>query len=169
VFLWSTPIFLVVQGVTVGNALAASLALSVPGGLLFERDITVSDDTPRVKVPLDSGSIRGRFRATVARIGTPRGEIIAVPGAGQGPIRRTSCDDEGNYCLRYLHPGLYTLFARFADEGWARVDNIKVASNVTDLGERPLTRGEQYAVPSPSAGPVRHRTRSSPRGPLGFR
>ena len=43
--------------------------------------------------------------------------------------------------MRYLEPGTYTLFAHFRKAGWSRVENVTVAAAVTEIGERPLTRG----------------------------
>ena len=75
-------------------------------------------------------------------MGRREARSLPSPKTGKARFVVTPCyDSSGNYCVRYLHSGIYTLFARFSDEGWARVDNIKVASNVTDLGERPLARG----------------------------
>ena len=48
---------------------------------------------------------------------------------------------EGHFCVRYLDPGDYTLFAHDPKAGWSRVENVHVASNVTDIGERRLARG----------------------------
>jgi hypothetical protein len=107
--------------------------------VIFERDITVPTDAQPVKVSLGGGSIKGEFVG--AGDAARWGEVIAVAQGGKGPTRRTRCDYSGNYCVRYLDPGTYTLFAHFSKGGWSHVENVKVASNVTDVGERRLTPG----------------------------
>ncbi|MFI5458726.1 MAG: hypothetical protein ACHRXM_25130 [Isosphaerales bacterium] len=113
--------------------------LGLEDGALFERDITVPTDALPVKVSLGGGSITGRFLG--AGDFEEKVEVIAVARGGQGPTRRTRCDTNGNYCVRYLDPGTYTLFAHFPKGSWSRVDNLTVASDATDVGERPLSRG----------------------------
>jgi hypothetical protein len=123
-------------------------------GTLFQRDITIPADTSSIKVSLGGGSVTGRFSAVSGAdrgsvpgqfpvAGADRGqvEVIAVPRGANGPVRRTRCDAEGHFCVRYLDPGDYTLFAHDPKAGWARVENVSVASNVTDIGERHLAPG----------------------------
>jgi hypothetical protein len=108
-------------------------------GILFERDITIPADALPITVSLGGGSVTGRFPVA----GADRGqvEVIAVPRGGNGPVRRTRCDAEGHFCVRYLDPGDYTLFAHDSKAGWSRVENVSVASNTTDIGERRLAPG----------------------------
>jgi hypothetical protein len=109
------------------------------GEVIFERDVAVPTDALPVKVSLGGGSIKGQVLGAggAARLG----EVIAVARGGKRPTRRTRCDDGGNYCVRYLDPGTYMLFAHCSKGGWSYVENVKVASNVTDVGERRLTPG----------------------------
>ena len=44
--------------------------------------------------------------------------------------------------MPFLDPGSYTLFIHSADDGsWCRVENVRVASDVKDIGELRLARG----------------------------
>ena len=102
--------------------------------VVFERDIAVTADVSTIKVPLGGGSITGRTVKYSA--------VIAVPRGGPGPLRRTRCDGEGYFCMPFLDPGTYTLFVRSDDDGsWCRVDNVRVASDVKDIGELRQGRG----------------------------
>ena len=55
--------------------------------------------------------------------------------------RRTRCNIDGNFCVRI--PGRRDLHALrpFLQGSWCRVDNLTVASNVIDIGERRLVGG----------------------------
>ena len=108
-------------------------------GTLFERDVNLPADALPIKIPLGAGSITGRYQAA-GRYSDP-GAVVAVPRGGNASVRRARCDEDGNFCVRYLDPGNYTLFAHDPKAGWARVENVIVASNVTDVGERQLSPG----------------------------
>ncbi len=107
---------------------------------IFERDITAPTDAKPVKVSLGAGSIKGRFLGAGDFAGGSI-EVIAVARGEQGVTRRTRCNIDGNFCVRYLDAGTYTLFAHFPKGSWCRVDNLTVASNVIDIGERRLVGG----------------------------
>jgi hypothetical protein len=92
-----------------------------------------------IKVPLGAGSITGSYPAA-GRFLDP-GAVVAVPRGGNVSVRRARCDTQGNFCVRYLDPGNYTLFAHDPKASWARVENVVVASNVTDVGEHRLSPG----------------------------
>ncbi len=128
-------------------------------GVLEERDLIVSADSPPVKFALGTGSISGRIliaadstrkvdpvqdKARILDVIDDRARdvrIAAVDQAGRRRIRRARCDAIGNFRVRYLDPGTYTLVAYYPKEGWCRVDDIKVSSNETDVGERRLAPG----------------------------
>jgi hypothetical protein len=107
--------------------------------LLFEQDITVPTKALAYQVSLGGGSIKGRFLQDGDA--ASEAEVIAMARGGQGLARRTRCDDTGTYCMRFLRPGAYTLYGYHSEGGWCRVDNVNVASNVTDAGEHRLARG----------------------------
>ena len=108
-------------------------------GVLFEQDVTIPVGALPIKVSLGAGCITGRIVGPSERLEYP--EVIAVPQGVTGSLRRTRCDSSGNFCVRYLAPGGYTLFAHDVKNGWARVENVTVASNVTDVGDRRLAPG----------------------------
>jgi hypothetical protein len=124
-------------------------------GVLFEKDITLPSETLPVKVQLGAGSITGRFLGGGDYHN--RIEVIALPQDRAGLSRRTRCDSEGNFCVRYLDPGPYTLFAHFSTAGWARVENVLVQFDVKDIGERRLVPGGtirgSIAFPRPAPVP----------------
>ena len=114
-----------------------------PGGdheaVLFEQDITMPAADLPINVSLGAGSITGRILG--ASDGLEKPEVIAAPKAEVGSLRRARCDYNGNFCVRYLAPCNYTLFAHDLKNGWARVENVAVASNVTDVGDLRLSPG----------------------------
>jgi hypothetical protein len=111
-----------------------SLVAFNPADVVFERELTVTADVPAIKVPLGGGSIMGRI--------SDQSAIIVAPGAGRGPLRHTRCDREGYFCVPFLDPGTYTLFAHDTNGSWCRVDDVKVASDVKNIGEpRPARCG----------------------------
>ena len=133
-------------------------------GILFERDITIPADALPIKVALGGGCVTGRFIG--AGDFPERVQVIAVPRGGNGPVRRARCDAEGHFCVRYLDPGDYTLFAHDPKAGLGP-------------GRRCQGRVERDRHRRASPGPRRHdsryhllraavypsRTQSSPRGP----
>ena len=108
-------------------------------GVLFEQDITMPTEKLPINVSLGAGCITGRV-LNVGRYDA-NADIIAVPEEGKGSARRTRCDGSGNFCVRYLEEAAYTLFAHDPRQGWARFENIKVTSNMIDVGERRLGEG----------------------------
>jgi hypothetical protein len=123
-------------------------------GVLDERDVTIGDDRTPIKVTLGGGSITGRILGGGVFLHPI--EVIAVTPEGRGTSRRTRCDTEGNFCLRYLEPGKYTVFAHEAKAGWLRVEDVAVAADVTDIGEhRPGPGGSILgSISFPAPGPV---------------
>jgi hypothetical protein len=108
-------------------------------GVLFERDITIAADSTSTQVPLGAGCITGRFLGAGEYLN--RIEVVAVTAERRGLPRRSHCDMAGNFCLRYLDAGRYTLFAHYPKVGWSRADNIVVAANAVDAGEHRLVPG----------------------------
>ncbi len=108
-------------------------------GLLFDGDVTVSSGKP-IHVPLGAGCITGKC---------PKNDdyhrrvvVVAIPSDGKGPPRRSRSDGDGNFCVRYLTPGHYTLRALDPAIGWDQVDDVAVEVGATDVGElRPKPGG----------------------------
>ena len=74
-------------------------------------------------------------------VATQEVEVITVAKNANGLIRRTFCEHDGSFCVPYLDPGFYTIFAHSDELGWCRVDEVKVGANVEDVGERRLSVG----------------------------
>jgi hypothetical protein len=74
-------------------------------------------------------------------------EVTAIARNARGPSPRTRCDDDGNFCVRYLAPGTYALFIHDPSAGYCRVDDVVVPAGVIDVGERSFRRGATVAGP----------------------
>ncbi len=68
-------------------------------------------------------------------------QVIAVETQGRTHPRRARCDDEGNFCVRYLPPGKYVLYGREDANGCCRLPVVRVSDEITDVGVHPLTAG----------------------------
>jgi hypothetical protein len=108
-------------------------------GPVFDQEIVVPPATPTVRVPLGAGCITGKV--PVSDNFDRHVEVIAVSRPDGATIRRGRCDDKGNYCVRYLDPGSYTVFIRDPTKGFCRVEDVRVPAGAIDLGERRLSPG----------------------------
>ncbi|AMV35820.1 hypothetical protein [Planctomyces sp. SH-PL62] len=79
--------------------------------------------------------------------------LLALSAATAAPPRRTRCDDDGDFCVRYLTPGTYSLFIHDPDASFRRVDDVEAPAGVVDLGELTLTPARRSRSRSPSRGP----------------
>ena len=70
--------------------------------------------------------------------------VVAIPRDGKGRPRRSRCDGEGNFCVRYLTPGHYTLRALDPAIGWPGRRH-PVGVGATDVGELRLKPGGTLA------------------------
>ncbi|WP_165224699.1 carboxypeptidase-like regulatory domain-containing protein [Aquisphaera insulae] len=94
-----------------------------------------------LRIPLGAGCITGRIPRTKESRFNPV-EVTAVARGDRGLPRHARCDDDGNFCVRYLSPGTYTLFVHDPRSGrFARVDGVAVKDSPVDIGERPLEPG----------------------------
>ncbi|QEH39121.1 hypothetical protein OJF2_77330 [Aquisphaera giovannonii] len=109
---------------------------------LFDASVVVPPGgRGEVRIPLGGGCIKGK-------VPSPRGisdwpvEVTAVAAENRGASRQARCDGKGNFCIRYLPPGAYTLFIRDPTSGrFARVEDVQVRDNAVDIGERQLEPG----------------------------
>jgi hypothetical protein len=111
------------------------------GGVLFDREIVVAEG-PRspVIVPLGAGCVTGKIPPPKETYERPV-EVTAIARGARVPSPRARCDSDGNFCVRYLAPGTYTLFVHDPNAGYCRVDDVVVPSGVVDVGERTLDPG----------------------------
>jgi hypothetical protein len=93
--------------------------------------------------------------------------VTAVAEGAQSPSRRAFCDFNGHFCLRYLAPGTYTLFANHPVTGFCRVDRVTVAAGAVDVGEHGLSPGATARVAIRFARPSRLPGAVTAVGPAG--
>ena len=108
-------------------------------GMLFEGEIAVRPKMKPFRVTLGGGSVTGQVEWS----GDNRYMILvaAAPKKGKGAIRYTRCDDQGNFCARYLNKGDYVLYAHDLKAGWAYLGEAAVRNSVVDLGRGKLAAG----------------------------
>jgi hypothetical protein len=110
-------------------------------GPLFDQTVVVPPGgRGEVSIPLGGGCITGKIPAPKDNFHRPV-EVTAVARGASAPYRRTRCDDDGTFCVRYLAPGVYTLWIHDPKAGFCRVDNVRVPAGVVDVGERVLSAG----------------------------
>jgi hypothetical protein len=107
-------------------------------GLLFETEANLGPGRPSVRVPLGGGSVIGQIQWTV-----PYLHMIGVTGASADgkTIRQTYCDGDGNFCLPYLTPGSWDLFAQDDAAGWRHLGPVVVKNDAADCGLHKLQSG----------------------------
>jgi hypothetical protein len=114
--------------------------------ILAEQDIDVQPGHAAFSVRLGAGCITGavhwskQFRYMV--------HVLAV-GKKSHAVRHARCDNGGNFCVRYLDPDAYVLFAHDYDAGWCRIGEVAVANNISDVGTHKLVPGGAISVRLP--------------------
>ena len=111
-------------------------------GLLLEEDVVVVPGKP-IRIPLGAGCVTGKCPKNDGY--DRRTVVVATPRDGKGRMRRSRCDGDGNFCVRYLTPGHYTLHALDPAIGWARVDDVAVGVGATEVGELRMQPGGTLA------------------------
>jgi hypothetical protein len=107
-------------------------------GNLIERDVEVKPGHAAFTVRLGAGCIAGavqwskQFRYMV--------HVIAI-GKKSHASHHARCDNEGNFCVRYLDPDDYLLFAHDYDAGWCRIGEAAVTNTISDVGSHRLLPG----------------------------
>jgi hypothetical protein len=108
---------------------------------LFDREVVVPPGGKgAVEIPLGAGCITGKIPALNDNYWRPV-EVTAVANENHAVTRQARCDNDGNFCVRYLAPGAYSLFIHDPKSGYCRVDHIDVPAGVVDIGERTLSPG----------------------------
>ena len=132
------------------------------GGPLFDRDVVVPPGgRGEARIAPGAGCITGKIpppKANALRFTLDRPvEVTAMAKGSRTPSRRTRCDDDGNFCVRYLSPGTYSLFINDPEWGFCRVDAVEMSAGVVDIGERTLSAGARVSgkieFPRPSRVP----------------
>jgi hypothetical protein len=136
-------------------------------GPLFDQEITVpAADRGEVRIALGAGCITGKIPALKENFERPV-EVTAVDTKGLNASRRARCDNDGNFCVRYLSPGTYSLFIHDPSSGFCRVDNVEVTAGVIDVGERAISAGAKVSGEIHFARPGRVPEEVVAIGPLG--
>lgn len=108
---------------------------------LFDREVVVPPDgRGQVEIALGAGCITGKIPPLKENFKRPV-VVTAVAKGGRERTRQARCDDGGNFCVRYLSPGSYSLFIHDPKSGFCRVDDVQVPAGAVDIGERVLTPG----------------------------
>jgi len=112
--------------------LADLLAAIQYRGIVAEQDVDVKPGQAACKIPLGGGCITG----------VAQSHVIAV-GKKSHTFRDDGwCGQSGSFCLRYLIPDEYLLFARDGRRGrWCRIGEVAVANDVRDVGIHTLSPG----------------------------
>ena len=115
--------------------------VGLDSGPLFDREVVVAPGGGgEVRIRLDAGCITGKIPALNDNYWRPV-EVTAIANGNRALPHRARCDDDGNFCVRYLSPGIYSLFIHDPNSGYCRVDQIAVLAGAVDIGERTLSRG----------------------------
>jgi hypothetical protein len=107
-------------------------------GSLYEAAVEAKEGKTVWTIPLGAGCITGAvqwskpYRYMV--------HVIAV-GKRSGTVRNAYCDDQGNFCLRYLPEDDYMLRAHDDQAGWCAMPGVTVRNNITDIGSHKLAAG----------------------------
>lgn len=108
---------------------------------LFDREVVVPPGGGgEVSIALGAGCITGKIPAIKENFERPV-EVTAVANGNHGLTRQARCDDDGNFCVRYLSPGTYSVFIHDPNSGYCLVDHIEVQPGAVDIGERTLSAG----------------------------
>jgi hypothetical protein len=105
-------------------------------GIVAQLNVDFEPGQAAFRIPLGAGCITGCITSAA------RGQVIAI-GKKSHTFRDDGwCDDDGNFCLRYLIPDEYVLFARdHRGGGWCRLGQVSVANHISDVGTHQLTPG----------------------------
>jgi hypothetical protein len=108
-------------------------------GSLYEEEIEAPATGKLVRVSLGAGAITGHIQRngdTCHMI-----HVMAIGEPADAKMYHATCDDKGNFCLRYLKPDTYHLVAQDCQAGWCVLGKVSVKDNLTELGTRSLVPG----------------------------
>ncbi len=61
-------------------------------------------------------------------------------------VYHARCDEDGNFCVRFLPSDDYLLYAQDYYAGWCRLPEVTVDKNTTDIGSHALVEGGTIAA-----------------------
>lgn len=109
-------------------------------GVVYDSQVRVEPGKKVIDLQLGAGAIKGRM--AIERLARYQPKVIAVEVHGRTHARRVQCSEEdGSFCLRYLPPGEYALYAHKEAQGWGRLPPVKVKNEVIDVGQFELKPG----------------------------
>ncbi|HUT12662.1 MAG TPA: carboxypeptidase-like regulatory domain-containing protein, partial [Thermoguttaceae bacterium] len=106
-------------------------------GIVYETPIEVPAKSP-VRIPLAASSITGRAQWTKDYHRLVM--VAAIEENHKSSPRYAYCDEKGNFCLRYLSPGQYTICLHDDDAGYSRLEHVVLAEGAT-IAVKPQTLG----------------------------
>jgi len=109
---------------------------------LHSIEVEMREGMDAIRMRLGGGSITGRIRHTRRRYF----RVVARSTEDTELQRIARCDGDGDFCVRYLPPGRYTLYAHDYDAGWRNLGSTSVNNDITDVGEHRLIAGASLEV-----------------------
>lgn len=117
-----------------------------PETVIYETVIVAKPGRTLWTVRLGAGSITGMIRNEEGK----RLEARVVGIERQtGVVREAYCDSQGAFCLRFLPPGKYQLWARDDSRGWCSMRTVTVDERTYDVGVHSLSQGGSIEVAIP--------------------
>jgi hypothetical protein len=135
---------------------AVMFPIAFPAGNIADRAlkpddaIGMSELYPSANFPQQSGSIDGRV--TLNGAGLFGVHVIAFSSATGDMVGGFSLDDQGNFAIDGLPPGLYVVRAEPLDDG--DIDSFFAPDTVVNLNFIPTFYSKLVAVPAGGAGPT---------------
>lgn len=113
---------------------------------LYEARVEIKPKSAPIRIPLGAGCITGGVKWT-----TDYRHMIHVLAIGRKTraIRHAHCDGDGSFCVRYLPPDTYTLYAHDYDAGWLRFPETAVNNAICEIGVHQLQPGGTIAARIP--------------------
>jgi hypothetical protein len=107
-------------------------------GSLYEAAVEAKEGKTVWPIPLGAGCITG-----VVQWSKPYRYMVHVIAVGKraGTVRNAYCDNQGNFCVRYLPEDDYMLRAHDDQAGWCAMPGVTVRNNITDIGTHKLAAG----------------------------
>lgn len=112
--------------------------------LLHTLNVETHEGMEPIQVSLGGGSITGRILSPEDAHRVIR--VVAARVDGDVDQRTAYSDHDGNFCIQYLAPGRYVLYAHDHRAGWKRLGVRLVNNDTSDVGEHSLDPGATIEV-----------------------